>query len=68
MRWAGYVARIGERRGAYKALEGKPGGKKPFGRTKRKWRIVLRWISRRRDGEAWIGLIWLKIETWGGHL
>jgi hypothetical protein len=30
-------------------------------------RIILRWIFRKWDG-AWIGLIWLRIETGGGHL
>jgi hypothetical protein len=32
MRWAGYVARIGETRNAYRAFVGKPEGKKPLGR------------------------------------
>jgi hypothetical protein len=31
-------------------------------------RILLRWIFRKWDGGAWIGLIWLRIETGGGHL
>ena len=32
MRWAGHVARIGERRGVYRVLVGKPEGKRPLGR------------------------------------
>jgi hypothetical protein len=31
MRWAGYVARIGEKRNAYRILVGKPEGKSPLG-------------------------------------
>jgi hypothetical protein len=37
MKWAGHVARIGERRGVYRGLVGKPEGKIPFGRPRRRW-------------------------------
>jgi hypothetical protein len=37
MRWAGYVVFIGERRGAYRILVGKPEGKRPLGRSRRRW-------------------------------
>jgi hypothetical protein len=37
MRWAGHVALMGERRGAYRALVGKPEGSRPLGRPRRKW-------------------------------
>jgi len=37
MRWAGHVARIGERRGVYRALVGKLEGKRPLGRPRRRW-------------------------------
>ena len=37
MRWAGHVACMGERRGVYRVLVGKPEGKKPLGRPRRKW-------------------------------
>jgi hypothetical protein len=36
MRWAGYVARMGEGRGMYRVLVGKPEGKKPPGRPRRR--------------------------------
>jgi hypothetical protein len=36
-RWAGHVAWIGERRGVYRVLVGKPEGKKPMGRPRRRW-------------------------------
>jgi hypothetical protein len=37
LRWAGHVARMGERRGAYRALVGTPEGKIPLGRPKHRW-------------------------------
>jgi hypothetical protein len=37
MRWAGHVVRMGEKRNAYRLLVGKPEGKKPLGRQRRKW-------------------------------
>jgi len=37
MRWAGNVARMGERKGVYRVLEEKPEGKRPFGRTRHRW-------------------------------
>ena len=37
MRWAGHVARMGEERGGYRVLVGKPEGKRPVGRPRRRW-------------------------------
>jgi hypothetical protein len=37
MRWAGHVARIGKKRIAYRILVGKPEGKRPLGRPRRRW-------------------------------
>jgi len=37
MRWAGHVARMGERRSIYRVLVGKLEGKRPLGRTRRIW-------------------------------
>jgi hypothetical protein len=37
MRWAGHVARMGERRNAYRLLLGKPEGKRPLGRPRHMW-------------------------------
>jgi len=37
MRWAGHVARMGERRGAYRVLVGRPEGKRPLERPRRRW-------------------------------
>jgi hypothetical protein len=37
VRWAGHVAHIGEGRGVYRVLVGKPEGKRPLGRPRRRW-------------------------------
>jgi len=37
MRWVGHVAHMGERRGIYRILVGKPEGKRPLGRPRRRW-------------------------------
>ena len=44
MRWVGHVARTGERGGVHRVLVGKPEGKRPMGRPRRRWNIILRWI------------------------
>ena len=36
-RWAGHVAHVGERKGVYRVLVGKPVGKRPLGRPRRRW-------------------------------
>jgi hypothetical protein len=41
MRWAGHVARVGERRGVYRVLMGKPEEKRP----EVNWRIIVRYNS-----------------------
>jgi len=37
MRWAGHVARMSEKSGVYRILVGKPEGKRPLGRPRRRW-------------------------------
>ena len=37
MRWAGHVVHMEKRRGVYRVLVGKPEGKRPFGRPRRRW-------------------------------
>ena len=37
MRWAGHVSRMGEKRGVYRVLVGKPERKTPLGRPRRRW-------------------------------
>jgi hypothetical protein len=38
MRWAGHAARMGEKRGAYRILMGRPEGRQPLGRPRRRWK------------------------------
>jgi hypothetical protein len=58
MRWAGYVACMGEGRGVYRVLVGRAEGKRPLGRPRRRWedniKIDLREI--RIDEANWIQL------------
>ena len=68
MRWAGHVARMGEERGVYRVLVGKPEGRRSLGRPRRRWVDNLGRISRRWDMGIWTGLGWPKIETDGGRL
>ena len=42
MRWAGHVARMGEMRGVYRVLVGKPEGKTPLGRPRRRWEYNIK--------------------------
>ena len=39
---AGHVARMGERRGVYRVLVGKPEGKRPLGRPRRRWEDYIK--------------------------
>jgi hypothetical protein len=70
MRLAGHVARMGEKRNAYRILMGKPEGRRPLGGPRRRWvnniKIDLREIG--WDGVVWTRSIWLRIWTSGGLL
>jgi hypothetical protein len=69
MRWTGHVARMGEVRGAYNILVGRPEGRKPLGRTRRRWEdniiMDLRdigfedadWIHLAQDRDSWRALV-----------
>jgi len=61
------VARMGEERGVYRVLVGKPEGKRPLGRPRRRW-VDIRMDHRRWDVGIWTGLGWPRIETGGGRL
>jgi hypothetical protein len=56
---------MGERRGVYRVLMGKPEGKRPLGRPMRRWWIILRWIFRKWGVGVWTGSSWLRIGTGG---
>ena len=65
IRWAGHAARMGEERGAYMVLVGKPEGRRPLGRPRRRWVDNIRmdlqevgcgyvdWIGLTQDRERW---------------
>ena len=42
IRWAGHVARMGEEREVYRFLVGKPEGRTPLGRSRRRWGANIR--------------------------
>ena len=44
------MARMGERRDAYRALEGKPDGRRPLGNTGVDGRIILKWVLEMLNG------------------
>jgi transcription termination factor 2 len=69
MRWAGHVARTGEKRNAYRILVGKPEGKRPLGRPRRRWKNNIKmdlreirlgdmdWIDLAQDRDQWRALV-----------
>jgi hypothetical protein len=58
MKWAGHVERMGEKRNAYRILVGKPEGKRPLGRPRRRWvdNIKMDFREVGWDGMDWIDL------------
>ena len=68
MRWAGHVARIGERRDVYRVLVGKPEGKRPFGRHRHRWENNNKMDLQEVGWGVWTGSSWLRIGAGGGHL
>ena len=69
MRWAGHVARMGEGRGVYRVLLGKPQGRRPLGRPRRRWEVNIRmdlrevgcgcvdWMELTQDRDRWRALV-----------
>jgi hypothetical protein len=59
MRRAGHVARMGERRGVYRVLVGRPEGMRPLGRPRRRWENNIKMDLREIgiDGANWIQLV-----------
>jgi hypothetical protein len=58
MRWVGHVARMGEGRGVYRVLVGRPEDKRPLGRPRRRWEDNIKMDLREIgiDGVNWIQL------------
>ena len=67
-RWARHVARMGEGRGVHRVLVGKPEGKRPLGRPRRRWEDNIRTDLQEVGGFMRTGWSWLRIGTGGGHL
>jgi hypothetical protein len=77
MRWAGHVARMGEKRNAYRLLVGKPEGRRPLGRPRRRWVDNIRmdlgevgwdnvdWIGLAKDRNRWRALVNLVLNLRG---
>jgi hypothetical protein len=59
---------MGERTGAYRALVGKPEGRRPLGRPRRRWEDNIKMDLREIGWGPQTGLIWLRIGTDGGLL
>ena len=69
MRWAGHVARMGEGRGVHRVLVGKPEGKRPLGRPRRRWEDNMKmglqeveggcgvWMELAQDRDRWRELV-----------
>jgi hypothetical protein len=68
MRWAGHVARTGEGIGVYRVLVGKPEGKRPMGRPRRRWEDNIKMYLQEVGRVVVTGWNWLWIGTGGGHL
>ena len=69
LRWARHVARMEERRSAFKILTGKPTGKRPLGKPRRRWEDNIRmdleeiginaenWVDSAQDRNYWRALL-----------
>ena len=69
IRWAGHVARMGEKRGVYSVLVGNPEGKSSLGKPRRRWEdnikmdlqevgcVGMDWIELAQDRDRWMGLV-----------
>ena len=69
IRWAGHVARMGEGRGVHRVLVGKPEGKRPLGRPRRRWEDNIK-MDLREVGEGCGG--WMELaqdrDRWRAHV
>ena len=68
MRWAGHVACMEEGRGVHKVLVGKPEGKRPLGRPRRRWEDNIKMDVQEVGRGLGTGWSWLRIGTGGGRL
>ena len=66
--WAEHVARVDERRGAYRVLVEKPERKRSLRRPRRRWEDNIKMVIQEVEWREWTGLIWLRLGTGGGQL
>ena len=59
---------MGERRGVYRVLVGRPDGKRPLGRSRRRWEDNIKMDLQEVGCGGWTGSSWHRIGTGGGHL
>jgi hypothetical protein len=76
MRWAGHVARSGERKGVYRVLVGKPERERPLGRPRNKWEDIIKmdlqevgcggvdWIELTQNRDRWWALVNSAMKLW----
>jgi hypothetical protein len=62
------VARMVEERGVHRVLVGKPEGKRPLGRPRRRWEDNIKMDVEVGGGSWGLDGVWLRIGTGGGHL
>ena len=75
LRWAGHVARMEEGRGVHSVLVGKPDGKRPLGRRRRRWEDNIKmnlevgrgcgdWMELAQDMDWWRALVSTVMNFW----